>query len=92
MTDLLIRNLSDTEHSLLSAAAKDTGVGVAAFAREAALAHARAVRRRERLTQIEARLQGTPPVSEKDRKAVLDAIDASYKVWGATAQVGARDH
>lgn len=74
---VLIRDVPDDDLEQIRSAAADRGQSLQAYLREALSVQAAQLRRQAAVGRIAARLRGRPPVSEADRRAVADAVDAS---------------
>ena len=77
MSDVLIRDVPPNELDVIRAAASAQGVSVQRYLRDSLHAQVMWIRRQEALQRAEERLRGRPAVSEEDRDAVLDAMDAA---------------
>lgn len=78
MPNVLIRDIPDADLDEIRAAAQSSGESMQARLLAAVQSEATYLRRQAALKSIRARLDGLSPVSEEDRAAVLDAIEAAH--------------
>lgn len=78
MPNVLIRDVPAGDLAQIRSAATARGLSLQAYLLEAMAAQATHLRRRAALNRTAARLAGQPAVDERDRAAVLDAIDDAH--------------
>ncbi|MGL5863452.1 MAG: hypothetical protein ACRCY9_19590 [Phycicoccus sp.] len=76
MSNVLIRDVPDGDLDLIRSAAADRGISLQRYLREAVQSHATYLRRQSALGRTRQRLHGSRVVSDEERCAVLDDIDA----------------
>jgi hypothetical protein len=74
MPNVLIRDVPDDDLEQIRAAAADREMSLQSYLREAVHAQATYLRRQVAIASIAERSRGRAPVSEKERRAVLDAV------------------
>lgn len=77
MSNVLIRDVPPADLEQIRSAAAEQGTSLQSYLREAVHAQASYLRRQEALARTSHRLQGRPKVSDDERDAVLEAIDAA---------------
>lgn len=78
MSDVLIRDVPESDLERLRAEAAARGVSLQRLLAETLHMQAAHLRRREALARTDARLHGRRPVSDAEREAVLDTIDREH--------------
>lgn len=80
MSNVLIRDVPDADLEQIRSAAAERGMSLQAYLREALHSQAVHLRRRAALARTAERLRGqrTLAVPERERDAVLDAIDVAH--------------
>ncbi|MGH3491720.1 MAG: hypothetical protein ACRDQ1_00610 [Sciscionella sp.] len=78
MSNVLIRDVPTEDLERIRAAAAARGVSLQRYLREAMHAQASFLRRQEALVRAADRLRGRPEVSDEERQAVLDEVNAAY--------------
>jgi len=78
MSNVLIRDVPAEDLEEIRSAAARRGTSLQNYLREAMHAQAAYLRRQEALTQAAHRLRGRRAVTQADRDAVLDAVDAAH--------------
>jgi hypothetical protein len=78
VTDVLIRDVPPEDLEQIRAAAAARGTSVQAYLLETVHAQAAHERRRAALAAAADRLHGRAPVTDAERQAVLDAVDAAH--------------
>ena len=79
---MLIRDVPDDDLDQIRAAAAETGTSLQGYLRDAVRAQAAYLRRQATLTRTTQRLESRAEVPAEERRAVLDAIDASHRERG----------
>lgn len=79
MPNVLIRNVPESDLELVRGAAVSRGESLQEYLLETLLARAAYVRRQEALARAKRRLEGSPPLSDADRRAAFDAFDADVE-------------
>jgi hypothetical protein len=76
--NVLIRDVPTEDLDQIRSAAADRGMSLQAYLRETVSVRAAHLRRRAAVGRVSERLRGRPPVAERERRAVADAIDAAH--------------
>lgn len=79
MSNVLIRGVPEEDLELIRAAAADRGTSLQSYLLQTVQAQALYLRRQEALARTARRLQGKSEVSDVERDAVLDAVDAAHE-------------
>jgi hypothetical protein len=76
--NVLIRDVPDVDLEEIRSAAKQHGVSLQSYLRDALHAQAAQLRRRAAVARTAERLRSRRPVPDAERQAVLDAIDDAH--------------
>jgi hypothetical protein len=79
MPNVLIRDVSPDDLEEIRSAAIERGTSLQTYLRDAVHAQAAYLRRQAALQRTAERLAGQPAVSDKERRAVFDAVDDAHK-------------
>lgn len=74
---MLIRDVPHDDLEQIRSAAADRGLSLQAYLREGLHVQAAQLRRQAAVARVAARLEGRTPVSDAERRAVADVVDAA---------------